>query len=105
MRIVAINFRVGMGPQIEILIGIASVIAAPAIIPGVILIAPGRGLNQDSTTVIAIARPIATGQNSSGDITIARPTGIDPNFGIGVIGRSTGMVAPDGSTGDRIIPW
>jgi hypothetical protein len=102
--IAAANFRNGTGPGIGISTGTASVIAAPAIIPGVILIARDRGSNQDSTGVITIARRTAT-KNSTGAITIARLTGTDINFGPGVIDRSTGIIAPDGSTGDRTIRW
>lgn len=104
MGIEAITFKNGMGPGIDILTGIASVIAAPAIIPGVILIARGLGSNQNFTTVIATARRTAT-KNFSGAITIAHLTGIDPDFGPGVIGRSTGIIAPGASTGDRTIRW
>lgn len=98
MGIEADNSRNGMGPEIDMLIGTASVTAAPAIIPGVILIARGPGSNR----------------NFTGGIIIARLTGMDPNCGPGVIGRSTGTIAPDASTGTiapdastgaRTIPW
>jgi hypothetical protein len=105
VRIKATNFRKGMGPETAILPGTASVTAAPAINPGVILIARGPGSNQNSTSVVTNARRTASNQNSTGVITIARPTGVDPNFGPGVIDRFTGMVVPDGSTGDLTIPW
>ncbi len=104
MGIEAITFKNGMGPGIAILTGTASVIAALAIIPGVILIARGRGSSQNFTSVITIARRTAT-KNSCGAITIARLTGIGINFDPGVIGRSTGMITPGASTGDRTIPW
>jgi hypothetical protein len=105
VRIEAAGLSNGMGPETAILAGTASVTAAPAIIPGVILIAQGPGSNQNSTNAITVARRTASNQNSTGVITIARPTGIDPNFGPGDIGRSTGIITPDVSTGDLNIPW
>jgi hypothetical protein len=65
----------------------------------------GDRSNQNPATVIAIVRRTALNRNPTGAITIARPTGTGLNFGPGVIGRSTDMVAPDGSTGDRTIRW
>jgi hypothetical protein len=78
-----------MDPEIEILTATASVTAAPAIIPGNILIARDRGSNQNPTTVIAIVRR----------------TGRGLNFDHGVTGRSTGIIAPAGSTAGLTIPW
>ena len=99
----ATTFRNGMDPEIDMLTEPAFVIAAPAIIIGVIFIARVRGSNQNSTNAITIARRIAT-KNSNGAITIVRHTdGIDRNFGTGVIGRSTGIITPGATTGGRII--
>jgi hypothetical protein len=78
-----------MGPEITILTVTASVTAARAIISGVILIARGPGSNQNFAILITIVRPI----------------GIGPNFGAGIIGRSTGRVTLGVSTGDLTIPW
>ena len=105
MGIEASTFRNGMGPGTDMLTAAASVIAAPAIIIGVIFIARDRGLNQNSTSAITIARRTAT-KNSTGAITIAHHIdGIDRNFGTGVIGRSTGIIVPGATTGGRTIRW